>query len=513
MKNHIVMALIAFLICPASFLAGQDTTAAAPLASGSATKASPDAVVVSADASASPRDLINVNFPNNEIRNILRSVAELKNLNVVIPDTIAGKMSIKLSNVTWQQVYEVVLEPIGYTYIQDGNIIKIRSIKDLMAEPMQTRVFIISYARAAELCPSIIPIVDAHLGGRAIIDTRTNAIVVTERSSRIRQIEEIIKRLDRPTEQVMIETKFIEVTDNKLSDVGIDWSSLKGLTGSATLKSSITGTYDNNINDASPNLDTDYERINTAVLSTNTFNLVLNALQSDERVTMVSNPTIVTMNNVPASIHIGEEYPIPNYQYNETQGSYEISGFEYKPIGINMDVTPLVNNNGLISLQVQPEISSQSGTVTFGGASGADIPIITQRKTSSTVTIKSGYTLAIGGLIQSTNSGSNSRVPYLGRIPLLGRLFRNDSTSGDKRNLVIFITAKILDPEGSTYKDVIAKQTISDMGITDDDIPGNQLSGDQVELYERLQKARNDRKKAETEARMRLELQKTEQGK
>ncbi|HNX05744.1 MAG TPA: type II and III secretion system protein, partial [Opitutales bacterium] len=294
---------------------------------------------------------------------------------------------------------------------------------------------------------------------------------------------------------------------------GLDWSSMKGLGASAKIDRSDKNTYDNNLEDIPPVLVNDFERVDTAVLSIDKFALVLNALKTGDKVEMVSNPTIVTMNNVPAAIHIGQEYPIPSYTYNAEKGTYEISGFEYKPIGISLDVIPQVNNNGLINLQVKPEISSQNGTVTFGGASGAEIPIITQRRTSSTVTIKSGYTLAIGGLVQSTTSGVNSRIPYLGSIPVLGRLFRSDSDSTDRRNLIIFITAKTLNPEGGSYKDVVSEQSMLDMGLTDADVPGHQVSGEEAELMRRLQAARAQRERAANEARMRVELQQIDSGK
>lgn len=504
MNKYSTLALLICSALPSSFLAGQDVAVSAGVREDVKISSEPQ----TPEAETPEVTLIDVNFPNDEIRNIIRSVAELNDLNVVIPETLVGKVSIKLNQVTWRQVFDVVLEPIGYTYLEEGNIIKIRSIQDLLTEPMQTQVFLVNYAKAAELNPAIVPLVEAAAGGRSLVDARTNSIVVTERSSRLKQIEDIIKRLDRPTEQVMIESKFIEVTDTQMEDLGLDWSSMKGLKGTAKVGSTITSTYDNNLSDVRPTLDTDYVRVNSAVLSVDAFSLVLNALNTDNKVEMVSNPTIVTMNNIPAKIHIGEEYPIPNYQYNEEQGSYEISGFEYKPIGISMDVTPQVNNNGLINLQIKPEISSQNGTVNFGGSSGANIPIITQRKTSSTVTIKSGYTLAIGGLIQSTTSGKATKVPVLGSIPLLGRLFTNNSDSENKRNLVIFITAKILDPEGATYKDVVSTQNMMDLGISDADLPGAVLSESDAALFERLQAARQEREKAEKDARMRIELKK-----
>jgi type IV pilus assembly protein PilQ len=133
-------------------------------------------------ASGTGDALIDVNFPNDQIRNIIRSVADMNDLNVVIPDTLSGNVSIKLRRVTWRQVFDVVLEPIGYTYVEDGNIIKIRSIQDLMLEPMQTQVFLVNFAKAAELRPAIMPLIEESKGGRAQVDARTNSIIVTERS-------------------------------------------------------------------------------------------------------------------------------------------------------------------------------------------------------------------------------------------------------------------------------------------------------------------------------------------
>src|SRR5690606_38516665 len=140
---------------------------------------------------------------------------------------------------------------------------------------------------------------------------------------------------------------------------------------------------------------------------------------------VVSNPTVVTLNNSQAQIHIGEEYPIPNYTYNSERGTFEVQGFEYKPIGITLNVTPQVNAAGFINLDIAPEISKRTGEVSFGGGAGANIPIITTRKTESNVTIKSGFTLAIGGLIEKTEGNTVNRVPGLSNIPGLGRLFKH----------------------------------------------------------------------------------------
>jgi type IV pilus assembly protein PilQ len=178
---------------------------------------------------------------------------------------------------------------------------------------------------------------------------------------------------------------------------------------------------------------------------------------------------VVTMNNTEAFISIGEQYPIPNYQFNQERGSFEVSGFEYKDIGILMRVTPQVNNEGLINMKIEPTVSSTTGSTTFGDAS---IPIISIRQTTTNVALKDGYTMGLGGLVESLAQDGETKVPFLGDIPGLGRIFRSDSKNFTSRNLVIFITARILPPEGSTYKDVFDPRQIRDMNLAPEDIPG-----------------------------------------
>lgn len=502
-------------------------------------QASPEAVVARTD------ETISVDFPDEDVRTILLSVAELYELNVVIPDTLVGRTTLKLRNVTWRQVFDVILEPIGFTYIEDRNIIKIKSRTDLMQEPVDTRVFVINYAEAGQLQGSISPLVDAAAGGRIQVDARSNALVITERPSRMNNIQEIIERLDRPTAQVMIESKFIEVTKRDATNIGINWSSLGGYqmrggpfereytrdnqTGTASGRSAQSSTNTSNTSTTSvpggfTSTDTTTTtglidsiassinqvatgRIDTALFSADAFSLILSFLQSDNNVHLVSNPTVVTLNNTPAQINIGEEFPVPDYTYNAEQGTFEVSGFTYKPIGIILNVTPQVNSAGFINLNIAPEISSRAGTVNFGGAAGAEIPIISTRKTRSSVTIKDGFTLAIGGLIEKSTVTTANRVPILGDIPFLGRAFRSNSDTEDVRNLIIFITAKTLNPDGSTYKEIFSERTLFNMGVQISDVPGYQVPEDEKRLYEELRQVREEAERARLEAELQQRLQ------
>lgn len=535
------------------------------------------------------RDTLSVDFPDEDIKTILRNVADLFELNLVVPDTLAGKASIKLRDVTWRQIFQVVLSPVGYTYIEEGNIIKVVSNESLTLEPVSTEVFILNNAKALDIKPTVDGLVDPAVGGKIFIDSRSNALVITERPTRMGRIRSIVEQLDRATDQVMIESKFVEVTDRDIRDIGVNWAGLQNLslgagqlsqtfnrgrgqsanngqtstttasdgqnndttntTGANTSRTvsntyvanptSIssangsfgpTGTIDpatgaltglstpvpaqlgvagftpatstidsngnvvttpasytsmNTVTNTAGNTtgsatnsgttnslsntlsslvglsnDATTSRLASAVFSASDFNIVISALKSRTNTKVVSNPTVVTLNNSEAVLNIGQEFPIPNYTYNAERGSFEVSGFTYKPIGVILKVTPQVNSQGLIRLSLEPEISQQADQTTFGGAGGASIPIISTRKAKTNISLKNGYTVGIGGLMSSQQSHGGTKVPVLGSIPVLGRLFSSKSVNDNSTNLLIFITAKTVNSDGALPGEVFSATSL-----------------------------------------------------
>jgi type IV pilus assembly protein PilQ len=439
------------------------------------------------------KDTLEVDFPDEDIRTILRNVADLFELNLVIPDALQGKASIKLHDVTWRQIFEVVLTPVGYTYIDEAGIIKVVSLESLAQEPVATEIFILNYARASDVQPAIVTMIEGGKGGKLTVDGRSNSLIVTERPSKLNKIRPIIKQLDRATDQVMIETKFIEVTENDTKNLGVNWASMQnyemtlGNLQQRINGSSIPKAFYNLLNNPGSNNNGGVQGLTSsttgvaspasivtpsAVFSAQDFSLILSALESLSTTKIVSNPTIVTLNNTEATIDVGEEDPIPNYTYNQERGSFEVSGFTYKPIGIILKVTPQVNSSGFIKLTLSPEVSQKAGTSSFGGAGGAEIPIISERKATTQVTLKDGFTMGIGGLRSSTSTKGISRVPLLGSLPVIGQLFRSDSKEKQTTNLIIFITAKTVNAEGASLSDVFDPRQVQEMGVRRSDLPG-----------------------------------------
>ncbi|MBI3887255.1 MAG: secretin and TonB N-terminal domain-containing protein [Opitutae bacterium] len=623
---RLLLSTLFALACAARVLA-QTPAAGAPAQPAAApAPAQPTVTVQGAEPAKNSvsrdKDTLSVDFPDEDIKNILRNVADLFELNLVVPDTLTGKTSIKLRDVTWRQIFQVVLAPVNYTYVEEGNIIKIISNETLLEEPTVTDVIILNNAKAADIKPTIDGLVDAAKGGKILIDARSNALVITERPSRMSRIRATIEQLDKATDQVMIESKFVEVTDRDIRNIGVNWASLQGMqlgvgnlrqsftqnqgqtrtdgnnttngttsittntttntnnnlngttgsttnsntasnnttftvvpqnvdvntgafgpipgtttlnlpsgavtglpptvasfptvsnfvpqttdpttgavtpasftapvtsttgtnsttasgtTSSTSVGTAITNTLTNGANNAVNALTgltntSSVGRVATAVFSASDFNVIVSALKQMNNTKVVSNPTIVTLNNTEATINIGSEFPVPSYTYNSERGTFEVSGFTYKPIGIILKVTPQVNARGVIKLNLEPEVSQQNGSTSFGGAGGAQIPIIATRKIKTQVSLKDGYTMGLGGLITTARDHGGSKVPVLGSIPLLGRLFSSKNVNDSSTNLLIFVTARTVSADGASPEEVFTPSAIESTGMTRDELPGH----------------------------------------
>ncbi|HCR37216.1 MAG TPA: hypothetical protein DIU37_03605 [Opitutae bacterium] len=481
------------------------------------------------DLAADGEESISVDFPDEDVRTIVRNVADLYDLNVVIPQSLVGRASIKLRKVTWRQVLDVVLEPLGFTYIEEGNILKIKSLEELHREPVSTQIFTVNYANALELRDAIGPLVVPAAGGQMQVDKRTNALIVTERPSRMSEIRQIIEKLDRQTEQVMIASKFIEINDDDARKLGLEWKSLGDYTLSAK---SMSRTWErvqemlpfdagDKASDGTVNRDTvggserlkskahinTEKRTDNAVFSASDFEVVLRALNTMEDTKLVSNPTVVTLNNHPANIAVGERYPLPQYEFNELTGTFEISGFEYIDIGITLSVTPQVNTAGFINLDIHPEVSKTNRSVTFGGATSTEIPIIISRRTQSLVTLRDGYTIALGGLIDEEHKDTNTSVPFFGKIPVLGWAFKSRVKELKKTNLVIFVTARTVRPDGSSFEDTVDYRLLHDMKISPSEVPGYKVPEGQLQQMREINHLREDAFTKERESELETQLQ------
>ena len=461
------------------------------------------------------KDTLSVDFPDTDIREILRNVADLFELNLVMPDTLQGKASIKLRDVTWRQIFEVVLKQVGYTFVEKDNIVKIVSLNDLQNEPFVTKTFSFENVSSSRIAPLIAPMLTpkrdatqttpAQIGGTIVNSELANELIVTDQSTVIARIGEMIKRLDAEPKQVVIETKFVEISNDntKNREVALGYKSANGfqvgtgLSGGTGLTSFPFAFGSGNLTGGSP----------TAVFNQREFSALLNVLNSSTNVRLVTNPTIVAINGSKSEIKIGRELQLVTIT-TTTSGSSPVStatAGDIKFVGISLEVTPQITGSKLIALKVKPVKSSVFKIKTYQQNEFYDID---KREGDLNIILRDGQTAAIGGLVDTTTNRTQTKVPLLGDIPLLGNLFKTTSDVTNETNLVIFITASVLEPSKMKYENMVSKDQLNTLELTPRDVLGRNFnrSDEEVALQDQVGVVRQKKEEADSINRLNKQI-------
>lgn len=415
---------------------------------------------------------VTFDFRDADIRNVLKVLAYKSGVNIIAGPEVVGQVNIQLKNVPWQKALEVVLSTYGYGYDKKGSIIMVTTIENLKKrredaksladqEPISTETFIFNYAKADDALRTIDKMKSPR--GSMNCDQRTNSVIVSDVESNLAFIREVVKKLDAITPQVLIEARIIETALNSGETLGLKWPS--SLSAGATMPLRTHNfpwsSNENNylpstswltppITDGVPDKTTTATTSLTyGTLSLSDLNLTLDMLQTRTNTNVLSNPRIVTLDNQPAKIMVGNKYPLPKYTLSDTQDKVIVSGWEYIEYGLIFNVTPHVNGRGMITLDIEPVISDSSGTVAFSFGSETnktttDVPILTTESAKTNVMIKDGETLVIAGMIKDKKMKTVQKVPFLGSIPFLGKLFQHKTETTVKTELMIFLTPHII---------------------------------------------------------------------
>lgn len=406
------------------------------------------------DVAVSESGNVSIDFRDADIQNVLRILSYKSGVNIVTGPEVTGLVTIKLKDVPWKRALEVILETYGYGFEQKGNIITVTTIEgmkkrredaSLLAEqePLVTRTFVLNYANAKDVIASLDKMKTPR--GSVNFDERTNTLIVRDISSNLELIETVIKQLDRTTPQVLIEAKIVETTLDNAERLGIEWTVQASASGS---KQAHTWPFHSPSRNAflenAPFPAVEATEFAYGTLSLQQLQATFEMLRNRTDTNILSNPRIVTLDNKPAKIVVGREYPFPNYTYNDQQARYQVSGWEYKDIGVVFEVTPHVNNAGYITLDLAPKVTDILGFVTVENAT---VPQLSKEEAKTNVMIKTGETLVIAGLIKDQVTDTKQKLPLLGDIPLLGRLFQKNEKTVVKQDLLIFLTPHIINAE------------------------------------------------------------------
>jgi type IV pilus assembly protein PilQ len=403
-------------------------------------------------------------------------LARQAKVNMVVSDAVTGTVTMRLEDVTAIQAISIIVKAKGLFMDKIENVYYIKTAAEKTAEPTESDSYQFSYARAKDVSPLIASQLQSKIAPQ--IDERTNTMFFSETRSNIDNIRKVLVQIDKPTRQVMIEARLVEVSADPVQAYGINWAGTVGsasapktfqygapttsnvtvdpTTGKPTTTSTFTGsTSPFALGDPlSKNLFGSLDKLafgQFAILSVPQFSAALTALNEDSDAEFLANPRIVTADNQQAKIEVIRNQPVPQLNFNEQTATAVFGGFQDKVFGNTLVVRPSVNKDNFITLSVRPEISNKVGDFHFSFAT-ADVtsPIIDKRSLDSNVLIKSGDTLAIGGLLSDQVSKSRTKVPILGDIPLLGNAFQSHDNERHKRNLLIFVTPTIIDQRYGT---------------------------------------------------------------
>lgn len=446
---------------------------------------------------------VSVDFPDEDIRNILRNVADLFELNLIIPETLQGKTTIKLRNVTWRQIFEKVLTPIGYGFVEDDNVVSVVTL-DKVNEKQESIIIPItsgSLAEAKQAAASVVSIErtlpnGSKIPGGTVIELpAASALQITDTAPKLAAVRETLARLSKAnsatnTRQVLIEAKFYDVTDGNQRDLGVAFAKFASIQG-GTLGFG-QGAFDSN---GFPIGLTD--RFSSAIYDRRSFTGAIDALHQDTRVKLVTNPMVVTQQNRKAEIFekttLRYFVPVPQAA-GQVPNAPEIKEIEVKT---GITVTPSIidtrDANGditdsLIQMLVVPEVSSLGVDDVYQAAGvSVTIPRVNTRTTTANVVLKNGYTLVLGGLVKTQVNKTKTKTPILGDIPALGVLFRQTKDYIEQRTLLTFITARIITPDGTASESdknvnqtnfadpagrVLTTKQVQALGLTKEDLPG-----------------------------------------
>ncbi len=467
-------------IAPPASLNGQPGTPAAP------GQPSPPPV-----DTAAPAGTVNAGgarareFQGDDVGQVLRLLARQAKINLIVSPLVVGTINMRLEDVTALQAIEVICQAQAYDLAETKGVYYVKTPAEKAAEPTQSDFYTFSYARAATVAPLLTGQLKSKAGAPQV-DERTNTIFYQEAKSNLGNIREFLSRVDRPTRQVMIEARLVEVNTNPVQSYGINWAGVVGssaspktfryggssivssgpvstTTGSAGTQQSFTTTPPTVTTGTDGSLvSQDFLRGNTsvsgiagdvtsalsgqiAILDIPSFSATLRFLNEDSDAEFLANPRIVTADNLEATIKIVRNQPVPQLNFNEQTATAVFGGFQDKIFGSTLVVKPSINKDNFVTMSVKPEISNRVGDQVFNFA-GAQVssPIIDTRTLEANVLIKSGCTLAIGGLLQDQVTKGTTKVPILGDIPIIGYLFQEHLNARNKRDLLIFVTPTII---------------------------------------------------------------------
>jgi len=461
-------------------------------------------------ASSADARMITLDVKNMELADVIRMIADQSGLNIVSSQNVRGQVSVSLQNVPVERALDAILRVNNCTYVKEGEIIQVYTLPEYKQMEqfarMTTRVFELKYVKAADLKPLLLTLKSAkgkieaepktnrivatdteeslqsmaqtilemdrkvdtkvfklsyadpgevqknlkevipETDGEVLLDERTNSLVVSAPPLLMDKIEIIVDNWDRKIPQVLIEAKIMQLTVDKDRFLGVDWT--------------FTNPTKNSLTVGAPSFPLPtgaayVEAFKIGVLGQNDYEATIRALENTSDANLISSPSIVTLDGEEAKILIGSSEPYEVLHFDD-EGNVTSQEVKFIDVGIKLEVTPKVSKDGYITMDIHPEVSSpRQGTVTTSQLA------IDTTEADAVMTVKDGNTLVMGGLIKDDQEKVVTKVPFLGDIPLLGLLFRQKYNTTVKKEIVIFITPRLMNCDTDMSREMAEKSALA----------------------------------------------------
>jgi len=397
---------------------------------------------------AADEEPLSLTFDNAPVERILQALADYQQINLMIAPEVEGSLSLRLDNLPWHQALDLVARMAKLTLVEQDNVLLVypeswqqaqqqareaEQQSQLQQVPLQQRAVILRYASASEVYASLLSERQSLMTprGSVTVDKRTNALLLRDTAAALKETERWIRALDLPLEQIELSAHIVTISEEHLQELGVKWGLQAG---------------DAAVNDIlhHPRLDVPLAVSSPGIsvgmalarIGGQLLDLELSALEQENQIEIIASPRLFTSHQQTASIKQGTEIP-----YEVSAGNSGATSIEFKEAVLGMEVTPTISGNGRIQLKIHISQNMPGRSIRTGDS---DILSIDKQEIETQVTVSDGQTLALGGIFQQQRTRGQNQVPLLGNVPLIGGLFRQQSDQRKKRELVIFITPRLV---------------------------------------------------------------------
>ena len=431
-----------------------------------------------------------------DIGDVLNMLAEQYNLNIVVGDDVSGVVSLRLDEVTLHGALQAMLLSRGYDYEATSNIIRVAPAEVLASErqirqeregiePVVTEVFTLRFLDANDVKKAVENLVSprgtisvlerrhfggfqfgsqsvstggsggsasnseglirSHSGTQNTTSPRSRTLLITDTRSALERVKSIIRSIDIQPKQILIDAKILEVETDTLEDIGIEYDA--GFTPDRELNlfdNIVAAVNQGTSATAFPSASAQGVHLQFKKVKDENYEVLLHALLEDDRTRTLSSPQILVLDGQEAAILVGEQFPIFSTTVSDQGTATEALAF-FQPVGISLQVIPQITADDHINMVIHPTVSAVGDFVT--GSTGLSQPRINIREADTQLLVKNSETIILGGLIEDVDAVKEFRVPILGHMPLIGALFTRKRTDVDQKNLILFITPKIVESD------------------------------------------------------------------